>query len=211
MPEPRSYPNDWPELIAEVGTHSGLLPEQRDSGQDPARLRMVVQRPQDRHGGETPQMIRLASLWPAGQLCGYAAENDRQPQLPELHPSRLPPPHPVQHHRPVGRGMASIPTTRRLWRRSSRASASTTQSVEQGVFVGIPAEDRLCHGAVSGFLLFPESRSAPAPPADNAVCGRRFVLPFYVQNAPDIPVFSPFIGCFPSFSITSPLSLDFPV
>ena len=90
QPEPRRRRTDR--------HHSGLLPEQRGAGQDPARLRMVVQRPQDRHGrADDPS----GKPWPAGQLCGYA---DRQPQLPELHPSRLLPPHPVQHHRPVGRG-----------------------------------------------------------------------------------------------------------
>ena len=82
---------------AQIGTILGCF-QQRGAGQDPARFCMVVQRPQDRHGGSDDPS---GKPWPAGQLCGYA---DRQPQLPELHPSRLLPPHPVQHHRPVGRG-----------------------------------------------------------------------------------------------------------
>ena len=63
---------------------------------------------QDRHGrADDPS----GQPGPAGQLRRYA---DRQPQLPELHPPRLLPPHPVQHHRPVGRG----------WRVSQRREGS---------------------------------------------------------------------------------------
>ena len=78
--------------------HLRLLPVRRGARQDPGRQRLVVLRPEDRHGepDEVPGQPR-----PAGQLHRYA---DRQPQLPELHPPRLLPPHHVQHHRPVGRG-----------------------------------------------------------------------------------------------------------
>ena len=51
--------------------------------------------------GMEEQMSRLASLGLLGNFVGYA---DRQPQLPELHPPRLLPPHPLQPHRSVGRG-----------------------------------------------------------------------------------------------------------
>ena len=59
--------------------HLRLLPVRRGARQDPGRQRLVVLRPEDRHGepDEVPGQPR-----PAGQLHRYA---DRQPQLPELH------------------------------------------------------------------------------------------------------------------------------
>ena len=55
-----------------------LLPDRRGGGTDPARFRLVVQRPFRRHerAAEEPCRPRIP-----GRLCGYA---DRQPQLPEL-------------------------------------------------------------------------------------------------------------------------------
>lgn len=77
--------------------HAGQLPGRRHSGQDSIRFRLVVLRPEIRHGRPDARAGFAGSAGP------FRRHADGLPLLHFLSAPRVLPPHPVQHDRQVGR------------------------------------------------------------------------------------------------------------